>query len=157
MVSKENIIEFQEALKEEYNKNVDFQEASVMLNDLVSYFDLLAKINHKNKNMKKNNTIKVIKSGLVGATLGVAAGIMLAPESGKKFRGDIKKKSAEFYAYLAPKLKKIKKVGEEEYDSFVQNAIKSFEYGRAKSSSFFTLLDRWIIRPIKIKRDMQNI
>src|SRR3989344_439891 len=80
----------------------------------------------KNKKMKKNNTIKVIEGGLVGMTLGVAAGIMLAPESGKKFRGDIKKKSAEFYAYLAPKLKKIKKVGEEEYDSFLNNAIKSF-------------------------------
>ena len=51
---------------------------------------------------------------------------MLAPESGKKFRGDIKKKSAEFYAYLAPRFKKMKKVGGEEYDSFVQNAIKSF-------------------------------
>ncbi len=50
MVSKETIIEFQEALKEEYNKNVNFHEASVMLNDLVSYFDLLAKINHVNKN-----------------------------------------------------------------------------------------------------------
>jgi len=59
MVSKENIIEFQEALKEEYNKNVDFQEASVMLNDLVSYFDLLAKINHSMQNNIKDDILNM--------------------------------------------------------------------------------------------------
>lgn len=76
--------------------------------------------------MKKNNTIKVIKGGLIGAALGIAAGIILAPESGKKFRSDIKKKSAEFHAYLAPRFKKMKKVGEKEYDSLINRAVESY-------------------------------
>lgn len=45
MISKETTVEFQKALKEEYNKDISFEEASKILNDLVSYFDLLAKIN----------------------------------------------------------------------------------------------------------------
>lgn len=44
MISKATIIEFQDALKEEYGKDVTFQEASEMLNDLVAYFDTLMKI-----------------------------------------------------------------------------------------------------------------
>lgn len=44
MVSSEVIIEFQGALKEEYGRDVSIQEASIILNDLVGYFDLLAKI-----------------------------------------------------------------------------------------------------------------
>lgn len=57
MISKETIIEFQEALREEYNKEVSIPEASVMLNDLVSYFDLLAKIKHSRQDDIKNDTI----------------------------------------------------------------------------------------------------
>lgn len=48
MISEGTIIEFQGALKEEYNKNVSLQEASIILNDLVGYFDLLAKIDARN-------------------------------------------------------------------------------------------------------------
>jgi len=46
MLSKEIISEFQEVLKEEYGRNVTFQEASSILCGLVAYFDTLAKINH---------------------------------------------------------------------------------------------------------------
>ncbi len=46
MISKETTTEFQEALMEEYGKNVSFEEASRILNDLVVYFDTLAKINY---------------------------------------------------------------------------------------------------------------
>lgn len=76
--------------------------------------------------MKKNNTIKLIEGGLIGAALGIAAGILLAPESGKKLRGDIKKKTAEFQAYIAPRFKKMKEIGEEGYDSIVKSAMTTF-------------------------------
>jgi len=76
--------------------------------------------------MKKNNRAKVIEGRIVGAILGVAAGIAVASESGKKFLGDVQKKSAEFHAYLAPQLKKVKEVGEKEYDSFVKTAMKTY-------------------------------
>lgn len=76
--------------------------------------------------MKKKNGIKLLEGALVGAVLGVAAGMLLAPESGKKMRGDIKKLSGDFYRYIAPKVKKMKKVGQAQYDEFVSNAAKNF-------------------------------
>lgn len=47
MIRKETITEFRKALEEEYGRSVDFQEASVLLTDMVFYFDLLAKINDR--------------------------------------------------------------------------------------------------------------
>lgn len=76
--------------------------------------------------MKKNTTIKLIEGGLIGAALGIAAGIMLAPKSGKKIRGTVKNKYAEFMAYLAPQFKKIKHIGEDGYDTFVKDAVKTY-------------------------------
>ena len=46
MMEKETIKEFKEAIKEEYGKNISLQDASRMLNDLVGYFDTLAKIKY---------------------------------------------------------------------------------------------------------------
>jgi len=50
MVTEETTKEFQDALREEYGKSVSIQEASIILNDLVGYFDILAKINHNLQN-----------------------------------------------------------------------------------------------------------
>ncbi|MDO8504328.1 MAG: YtxH domain-containing protein [Candidatus Liptonbacteria bacterium] len=84
--------------------------------------------------MKKNNSVKfLLEGGLVGAALGVAAGLLFASKSGEKLRGDINRKSAEFYAHLAPKLKKIKTMGEAEYKVLVKNALSA--YGKAKKLS----------------------
>ena len=44
MISESTVVEFQDALKEEYGKDVTFQEASQILSDLVTYFDLLMRI-----------------------------------------------------------------------------------------------------------------
>ncbi len=75
----------------------------------------------------------MLAGALIGGALGVAAGMLLAPESGKKFRGGIGRKSAEFYAHLAPRLKKAKRMGEAEYKVFVREAAKS--YSKAKRLS----------------------
>lgn len=83
--------------------------------------------------MKKNNAIKLLEGALAGAALGVAAGLLLAPESGKKLRRDIKTKSAEFYKHLAPQLKKMKRMGQEEYKAAVKKAMAG--YGKAKKLS----------------------
>ena len=83
--------------------------------------------------MKKNNVAKVAGGALVGAALGAAAGLLLAPESGKELRGDIKKKSADFYRHLAPQLKKMGKMGEAEYKELVKKAMAG--YGKAKKLS----------------------
>lgn len=76
---------------------------------------------------------KVLEGTLIGAVLGVAAGMLLAPESGKKMRRDIKKLSGEFYHYLAPKIKKLERMGEAEYHAFVAQGIK--KYAKAKRLS----------------------
>ena len=50
MISKEIILQFCEAIKQEYGKEINFEEASLILNDLVIYFDTLAKIDFNTQN-----------------------------------------------------------------------------------------------------------
>ena len=47
MISNETILEFQLALKDEYDLLVTFDDASSILHDLASYYDLLARISHR--------------------------------------------------------------------------------------------------------------
>jgi len=73
-----------------------------------------------------SNKIKILEGALAGAVLGVVAGLMLAPESGKELRRDLKKKSAEFYHYLGAQLKKLKKVSEKDYKILVRKAMETY-------------------------------
>ena len=47
MISQTLVVEFQQAIHDEYGKDVSLKDASEILTDLISYFDLLAKIHHK--------------------------------------------------------------------------------------------------------------
>ena len=47
MISQSLITEFQQALKEDYGKDVDFDEASKLLASLVDYYDQLARMDRK--------------------------------------------------------------------------------------------------------------
>lgn len=49
-VSKEIILEFQQIIKEEYDREVSFTEAADIARNLVGYFDLLAKIKARDRN-----------------------------------------------------------------------------------------------------------
>jgi hypothetical protein len=49
MISNETIKEFQKVIKDEYSIDLDYREADKVLKNLVAYFDLLAKIDHKRK------------------------------------------------------------------------------------------------------------
>lgn len=55
MVSEKLIQEFKEIAKSEYGLDLSFEEASKIGNDLVEFFDTLAKINFKSK--RKNSTL----------------------------------------------------------------------------------------------------
>lgn len=79
------------------------------------------------------NKLKILEGALTGAVLGVVAGIMLTPESGKELRNDLKKKTAEFYRYFGTQLKKIEKVSEKDYKIMVKKAMET--YGKAKKLS----------------------
>lgn len=79
---------------------------------------------------KKTN---FLKGALVGALLGVAAGLFLAPKTGKKLREDTKRMAADFYRYAAPRAKKIAKFGGKQYKIFLENSLKA--YASAKKLS----------------------
>ena len=53
-VSKERILELQQIIKEDYDREVSFSEASEIANGLVGYFDLLAKLYHQIKSEPAN-------------------------------------------------------------------------------------------------------
>jgi len=81
----------------------------------------------------KVNKLSLLEGAVIGTALGVTAGLFLASKKGKQLQKDIKQKVIGFYAYVAPKLKKIKKLGEKEYIAFVENAAKN--YSKAKKFS----------------------
>lgn len=49
-ISKERILELQQIIKEDYDKELSTAEVSQIANDLVGYFDLLGKMHHQNIN-----------------------------------------------------------------------------------------------------------
>ncbi len=58
--------------------------------------------------------------------LGVAAGMYLASDSPKELKGKLAKKYADFSKFMAPKLKKLKKVSKEQYDAMVDKSMDGF-------------------------------
>ena len=49
MVSQQLITELQGIIREEYGQDLEMKEVSMLANDLVGYFNLMAKIYHKEK------------------------------------------------------------------------------------------------------------
>jgi hypothetical protein len=57
MISVELTKEFQEALKEEYGKDVTIEDASRILSDLTGYFDTLSRVYYRMQNKEGNAII----------------------------------------------------------------------------------------------------
>lgn len=83
--------------------------------------------------MAKSNTIKFLEGAVAGVALGVAASMFLASKKGKELKKDIKDVTADFYKYISPKVKKIGKMGEDEYKKFMKNAAE--QYSKTKKIS----------------------
>ncbi|MEK7507914.1 MAG: YtxH domain-containing protein [Patescibacteria group bacterium] len=81
----------------------------------------------------KNTKSNLLGGALVGAVLGVAAGMLLAPKSGKKLRKDIGGRVADFHKYISPKIKLLKNMSEAQYKAFMKTAIGG--YSKAKKLS----------------------
>ncbi len=85
------------------------------------------------KQTTKGNGYAWLAGGLVGAALGVGAALLAESKTGKKMGKEIKHAASDFYAYMAPQLKKVKKMGEVEYKKFVEEAMK--QYSKKKKIS----------------------
>jgi gas vesicle protein len=96
---------------------------------------------HKSKKVKKGKSAKKgggyswLAGGLVGAALGVGAGLLAESKIGKKLGKNAKHLSADFYRYMAPQIKKVKKMGEAEYKKFVAEAMKRYSKDRKLSQA----------------------
>lgn len=55
-VSKELVLELQTIIREDYEKELDFQQVSLIANDLVGFFDLLAKMHHQDNEYEDATT-----------------------------------------------------------------------------------------------------
>ena len=75
--------------------------------------------------MKKVKS-RLVGGVLLGAALGVAAGMLLAPKTGKKLRKDIRDRAADFYASIAPQLRRLKNMSESQYKAFMKRAVAGY-------------------------------
>ncbi len=76
---------------------------------------------------------KFLRGAAAGLALGVGASIFLSTKKGKKFKKEIDGIVADFYKYTAPRLKKIGKMSQQEYEDFMEKA--AVEYVKAKNIS----------------------
>ncbi len=85
-----------------------------------------------NKNNKKSGG-KFLEGALVGTILSIVAGMLLAPKSGKKMRKDIMELYGDFYYYIAPQVKNLKRMGGEQYNALMAQGVKSYAKARRLS------------------------
>ncbi len=83
--------------------------------------------------MAKGNTLKFLEGAVAGVALGIAASMFLSSKKGKKLKEDMGSVLADFYKSIAPKIKKIEKMGEKEYKEFMKNAAE--RYAKTKKVS----------------------
>ncbi len=79
--------------------------------------------------MAKNKS-KFVTGAVVALAVGVAATIFLNSKKGKKLQKNVKEGLGDFYKTVAPRLKKMKKIGQQEYKAFMKQAAQ--QYGKAK-------------------------
>lgn len=84
----------------------------------------------KKTTAKKGGGSSWLQGGLIGAALGVGAGLLISSKLGKDLGKKAKDLSADFYRYISPQIKKVKKMGEAEYKKFVQEAM--VKYSKSK-------------------------
>jgi len=85
------------------------------------------------KAMDKSTTSKFLGGAAVGLALGVAASMFLSSKKGKEMTENVTDTVADFYKSIAPKIKKIKSMGEKEYKAFMEDAAD--KYSKAKKLS----------------------
>ncbi len=84
---------------------------------------------------KSRKGMSALAGGLIGAALGVGAGLLAESKFGKKAGKEVKHLSADFYRFMVPQIKKVKKMGEAEYKKFVAEAMARYSKDRKLSEA----------------------
>lgn len=80
----------------------------------------------KKINKKREKSNKFLSGALIGTALGIAVGIFTTSKKGEEIKKEVKSGIADFYQIIAPKLKKMKKIGEKEYKIFINKALADY-------------------------------
>ena len=119
---------------------------------------------NKDRQVKNKTGVHMLEGALIGVTLAAAAGIFARSRTGKKVLANMRDKSAEFYNYIAPQIKKIKTMSKAEYSAFIDSAVERFgklkklsatearELSNAAKASLADLKDNLAPSPRKTKR-----
>ena len=74
-----------------------------------------------------NTTAKIITGVLVGASVGIVAGILMAPDSGKNTRVKIANKTKDLKNLMAGTLDDVKNAYNKEVESLMTNGKSGFD------------------------------
>src|SRR3989344_1671405 len=83
--------------------------------------------------MAKTNKYLWLEGAIAGAVIGVGAALLAKSDIGKKLGKDAKHSLSDFLKYLAPRIKKVKKMGEAEYKVIVSEAMKQYSKNKKLS------------------------
>jgi len=88
------------------------------------------------KQTKKGVKYGWLEGGLVGAALGVGAGLLVESKAGQRLGVEIKHVSTDFYKkYMIPNIKKVEKIGEAEYKRIVAEEMKRYSKDKKLSET----------------------
>ena len=83
--------------------------------------------------MSKTNKYLWLEGAIAGAVIGVGAALLAKSDLGKKLGKEAKHSLSDFLKYLAPQIKKVKKMGEAEYKILVNEAMKQYSKNKKLS------------------------
>ena len=84
---------------------------------------------------KTNKGYLLLEGAAIGAALGAGVVAFAKSGAGKKLGKQAKKGGEDFLKYLAPQVKKVKKMGEAEYKNLVNKAMQRYRKDERLSST----------------------
>ncbi|MEO8065240.1 MAG: hypothetical protein ABI643_00085 [Candidatus Doudnabacteria bacterium] len=76
---------------------------------------------------KSHKGLMWVSGAVIGAALGAGAVVLAESKMGKDMWKQAKQQSKDFAKYLAPKVKKIKQMGESQYKKMASEAMQSYK------------------------------
>lgn len=71
-----------------------------------------------------------LKGATIGAIIGAAAALLLAPKSGKEMRDDVKKMAQDLSKMISEKVSMMKEVSQESYERIVDEVVADYKKGK---------------------------